>query len=78
MECPECRSDKGFSYFATQKTLWRGYWGVDDDYHAILLETSFPETVRCDECGAIVSIDYAHGKSGYVGARTEGMKGMVK
>lgn len=62
MECPECRSDRGFSYFATQRMLWRGSWGVDDDDCAILLDTSFPEAVRCDDCGASVSMDYAHGE----------------
>lgn len=59
--CPKCGSTNGFCYNMTIVTMRRGDWGEDNDEEVEIKYTSNPKTVTCNDCGARINIDTAHG-----------------
>jgi transcription elongation factor Elf1 len=59
--CPKCGGVSGFSYNLTLVTERRGDWGVDNDEEVVIRYTNNPKTVACNDCGARINMDVAHG-----------------
>jgi hypothetical protein len=59
--CPKCGATSGYTYNMTIVTMRRGDWGADTDEEVEIKYTSNPKIVVCDNCGAHVRWEVAHG-----------------